>query len=170
MINHPHEPNCPGHSYNFELRAPPTSPGFCDELAINGDLENGEVGSNRFFFSDPHWFFPNTTGLVVVPGYDSTKAVQTNGRTHYQQGIYQFLDTRCFIEGKRYEIETRIKMEEACNPNTKLPGNNRCPRASIRSRFNGWDLNVDFALAETLSPFIASEWNTLFGMFTMTKE
>ena len=167
MTNHPHEPNCPGYEYNFELRPPPVEDA-CEDLAINGDLEDGVIGSNRFFYSDTQWFHYEGSGLLVVDGFEGGKAVQTNGRSNRKHGIYQFLDTRCMVEGKRYEIEARVKVADGCNPNTR--GTNRCPRASIRSRYEGWDLNVDFALAETLSPFVAEEWNTMFGMYTMSQE
>ena len=170
MIDHPYQPNCPNHQFKFQIQEPIPDARYCDNIAINGNVELGDIGSNRFFYGDRTWYFEkqNKTGLVITDGFNSPKAIQTNGRSHYEVGIWQFLDTRCMVEGKRYEIEARVKVENGCNPHTHREGNNRCVRASIRARNDGWDLDHDFAVAETLGPVEADGWNRLHGMFTIS--
>lgn len=169
MIDHPHPPNCPGYSYDFTLEAPTPESGYCDNLAINGNLENGGDGTNRWYFNEYRRRFD-----VVKPGADgSKKALQSSSaRSRVEAGLVTFVDTRCFDEvGKEYLVEARVKMPAGCNPYTVKSGNNRCVRANLRSRLNGWDLDYMWSVADTLeTPFENDGWNTLFGYFIMTQD
>lgn len=173
MIDHPHPPNCPGYEYEYQQLAPPTEPGFCDDLAINGDLEEGEDGTNRWYFNERRRYVTEPRFEVVSPGFGgSAKAIATGDRRRVETGLVHFVDTRCFATvGDEYRVEARVKVEGGCNPHTVKSGNNRCVRASLRSRLNGWDLDYKLAVADTLeTPFESEGWNRLHGEFVVTQD
>jgi len=164
MLDHPHAPNCPGYFYTFDLHHTPPPGATCDNLIRNGDFETGDLGTNRWTWTNGNY--------STVTGVNGGKALSTKSRGKDIHGLAHFLDTRCMEVGKRYEIEGMVTLanNEYCNPYTTRVGNNRCPRANILTSFEGLINEQILAIGDTLSPWVPGGWHTLYGLFNMTQE
>ena len=145
---------------------PPVPEGFCNELIVNGDISNGDEG----------WLH-NEGGLDLHDeGVDGLgdNALKSDSRTGTWNGVAQFLDTRCLVEGEVYEFQAQLKMEGAdgTDPGCDVWTNTGCPAVYLRYEtaggnahyvnvFDGPTVNGDWA---------TGEWNEVRGLLTVTPD
>jgi len=161
-------PTCTGYMNSFTITPPAVESTTCDELIRNGDFESGTDIKSLGWYHSGSGMKIDATG-----GVGGSKALSSDGRTNPANGLVQFLDTRCMTLNSKYDISAKVKLVDpsggtpTCDPNSRSVGGTRCPRANIRASKNGNPTSYSYAVGNTLAPFAAGEWNTLYGTFTV---
>jgi parallel beta-helix repeat protein len=137
-------------------------PDECDNLVVNGRFDSGL----------DNWYH-NGGGMKTVSGY-SGLAISTDGRENSLQGVAQFLDTRCMINGTKYEVKAKVKMASSsggttptCSFEKEGAGEDHCPRANLKISVGGETTFIHLGVARVTLPWDTTEWNYVFGSFTV---
>ena len=176
-------PNCTGYAtdnditYNF----PAPTQNDCDSIVRNPGAEDG-YHSNWVHVGGGIKSVQGTAGDDVHTG---SYAISSERRSLAHHGPGQFLDTRCWTVGEHYEIMMKIRLRDGhtgpykkCNINREqFLASDVCPRVSFRIRtFQGntiadeVDMLYAYPMAVALGPWKEDSWNTLYGVFKVTKE
>jgi len=156
---------CKDYMENVELVPMQTETTTCDDLVINGDFSSGQS----------NWFQMGA-GIKIVAGYSNLgSGLSTDGRNDPLKGLGQNLDTRCMELGKKYEIKAKVRMvsnnggaDPTCSYQKTGAGDDNCPRANIKSSIAGVPTYIDLAVGKMNVPWVAGDWNFLYGSFTVT--
>ena len=98
----------------------------CQALVMNSDFEE----------KDLYWTYTDKdrSKVKVIPGAGgSGHALRVYDRDHYWRGIYQVLDSRCFLENYEFNITAKFRLTDAslagvaCGEGT----GGSCPRVAI---------------------------------------
>jgi len=159
-------PSCTGYMNSFTIAPPAVDATTCNNLIRNGNFETGDLKTVGWYHSGG--------GMQIVNGGVTGRALSTNGRTNPANGLVQFIDTRCMTTGQKFDISAKVKLVDpkgsttpTCDPSSRSVGGNRCPRANIRTSKGGSPTGYSYAVGNTLAPFTAGQWNTLYGTFTV---
>jgi len=137
----------------------------CDNLVENGRFDSGL----------DKWYH-NGGGMKTATGY-SGDAISTDGRENSLQGIAQFIDTRCMINGTKYEIKAKVKMAShaggatpTCSFEKEGAGEDHCPRVNLKTSVNGETSYIHLGVAKVTLPWEDDDWNFVFGSFTVDND
>ena len=111
------KPDCEGHVAEEDVIVvePAGSPSTCDDLIINGDMEQGLLywGHRNHYSGTQHGEL-----LSVREGIDGSAALRYYNRSSGYHGMGQSLDTRCLHRNLNgfYEIEMYFRLENGTIP------------------------------------------------------
>lgn len=147
---------------SLDIFTPNANSDVCNNLLTNGNFDQG----------DAHWYH-NGCGLNLVGGY-SGSALSTTDRENSLEGMAQFLDTRCMVNGTKYEVKAKVKMSAdgttpTCSYEKIGAGEDHCPRVNIKSSIQGETSHVDLGVAKVNLPWETTEWNYIYGSFTVNE-
>jgi hypothetical protein len=138
---------------------------LCASPIINGNLE---LGDNRGWYA-----FGNTSLDIVSPGADgSNYALRAQGRSQFWSSPAQNVMTDCIVEGDKFAIGAKIKLEKGgkpyvCDP-TAVWGkvfNGTCPKLSFRISKAGVNTTVE-DIGSLTGTWNSSGWNAINGAGT----
>jgi hypothetical protein len=137
----------------------------CTSLIKNGDMGDSTGGSIEGW-----WHIQG--GLEVASGGadESAFSLTNTNRVGSWDGLAQYIDTRCMIEGKAYAFRAKVKLlkdgyQWQCNPSAYSNLPDSCPRATLRSSY-GVNRNSDWMpIGSTVTG--DQEWNGMEGIFTV---
>ena len=131
-------PDCEGYVHPENITIVEPEPTTCDELIINGDMEQGLS----------HWLHRNDrdvdrgTLTTTATGIDNSTAIKLYDRYSGGTAIGQNLDTRCLHQRRNefYEIELNVRLEKdnvtfICDPFSSAY-EVRCPYVNFRTEKN----------------------------------
>jgi len=159
---------------NIQLVIPEPTEMDCFELVKNNGLQDENLN---------FWFHTGSDLKLTSPGFASMRAIQTVWRKGTWQGLGQFLDTRCIVAGKQYEVTARYRLYDelnggfkSCNANSAaFMGEDVCPCLSLRFRkFHGDQIGDEiesfyaYPIAEAVAPIDVESWNLLYGVLTVS--
>jgi len=127
----------------------------CNELIRNGDAEASP--------NSPTFWLHRSGGVQVVEGagIDGSIALADVERDRSDDAVAQFLDTRCMLEGRIYEITAWVKLENpGGSPYTCDPNSEKCAEVGIR--VPGWSREP---IAETTPEFSPGDFQLVHGLF-----
>mmetsp|Transcript_14645 Transcript_14645/g.20891 ORF Transcript_14645/g.20891 Transcript_14645/m.20891 type:complete len:1853 (+) Transcript_14645:178-5736(+) len=177
------EPNCSPYisDANITLIVPDPEESECNTNMVRNP--DGELGSFNFWGH-------SGGGVTIVESLDldgtvrnGAFAIASDNREGSWHGIGQYLDTRCFSLGRKYEIIVRIRLRRydgiyiACNINrVEFNAYDVCPRVSFRMRkltgkTIGDEVETSYAypMAIAVGPWKEESWNMLHGQFEVTE-
>mmetsp|Transcript_6779 Transcript_6779/g.10293 ORF Transcript_6779/g.10293 Transcript_6779/m.10293 type:complete len:559 (+) Transcript_6779:40-1716(+) len=141
----------------------------CQQLIVNGNAEGN---------STEGWW--HTAGGIetVAGGANGTAfALSNQFRSYSSFGIAQYLDTRCMVVGRQYQLQAYVQLinttDDNNNPFTCTPGNNAeapCPEAHVKRRVGTTDPINSFQTIGVMTSWIVEEWNLMQGTWTITEE
>lgn len=149
------------------LNIPMPTVAQCGQLVQNGDMEQ----SNDSY---PYWLQQDTGIEVLVgAGIGGSNAIADTVFGDYRGYIGQFIDTRCLVVGRQYNVQAWVRL---ANPSTKAEftcnaGGGNCPSIQLRYRVPGDPTGQSFAesVVYVASSFVRNEagWNLLQGSLTI---
>lgn len=104
----------------------------CQALVLNPDMEE----------KDLYWTFTDrdrSKVKVITGAGGSGHALRVYDRDHSWRGLFQVLDSRCFVAGEEYDISAKFRLTDAslagvtCDPNFQYNHNEgaQCPSIVI---------------------------------------
>ena len=138
----------------------------CSELIVNGNMEDASGAGSI----EGWWHIAG--GLILTSGgADGTDFALTNAdRRGSYDGIAQYLDTRCMVEGEEYRFSAKVKLMKdgnlwECNLSSGSNQAESCPSATLRSSY-GVNRDSDW---QNIGRMLTGdqEWNLMEGSLTV---
>lgn len=161
------EPQCDDtiSASTVSLQVPLASSADCRELIRNGDIEASSSAA-------AHWL-QHEAGLRLLPsaGLGGSKAVSDTTRTTSAGAIGQFLDSRCLIRGRQYEVRAWVKLMQSGSV-ISCDSISGCPQGRLRIRKPPSDSSVPTEYSIDVAtyfvrPHNSEGWNLLQSVFTV---
>lgn len=138
----------------------------CSELIVNGDM-----GDSTGTGSIEGWWHIAGGLKLASGGADGSSFALTNvDRRGSYDGIAQYLDTRCMVEGEEYAFSAKIKLVKdgaiwQCNPSSGSNQADSCPDATLRSSY-GVNRDNDW---QNVGKMVTGDqkWNVMEGSLTV---
>lgn len=151
----------------------------CTDEARNGNFDNNAT------FIELWENAPTKYGSVemsLVPGVEGNAMKVTNRYAWWASPTLD-IDKGCFAEGDTLEYSVRIKLiDDNGMPLSCRPGQvwgkggiieGVCPLMTLKTRLDAMGSDFDTAyidVAAVIAPFVENDWNTMHGVYTVTKE
>jgi len=141
----------------------------CEDADFNRGLETGDLS----------WWktFGQVTMELISPGYDgSLYAMKSSNRKQFWASPASIIKPECLEANKAFFITAKFKIMRGTKDWECTPGkywgplafqHEVCPTLSIRADRGTDRMVLDLG---TVTDFKVGEWNTIFGVFTVTEE
>ena len=144
---------------------PPSSESECQDLIRNGNFEG--LGSD--------WLH-DESGLQIASGQgvSGSKALSDINLAAPVNGLIgQYLDTRCLLRGRQYEVRAWVKLTHSNGTTLACDSLSGCPKARLKIRTPKDEDGLEFSefnmdlISFFDRPYRDTGWNLLRGVFTV---
>lgn len=141
----------------------------CDNLVVNGDAEIKNTGGWK----------PRLGGKIMIrpEGADQTSySFEHNGRTAFISGPSHKLATGCFIDGMRYIMDAKVKLEDEnnvayfCNKAGTWVDDYACPILTLEVETYDDRKRWHYFRNEDVSDWVPETWNKFHVLIDATED